>query len=73
MEEMPKMLDWINSLTAVDIATYIGAFLALIGLFFVGTKLVKKVSQKQNVKNGTGIQVGGNLVIGGKNESKSDR
>ncbi|WP_010604789.1 hypothetical protein [Pseudoalteromonas maricaloris] len=66
------MIDWLNTLTGNDIATYIGAFLAFIGLFFVGSKILNKNSQKQKVKNGTGIQVGGNLTIGEKNDSKGD-
>lgn len=66
------MIDWLNTLTGNDIATYIGAFLALVGLFFVGSKIINKTAQKQKIKNGTGIQVGGNLTIGDKDESKSN-
>ncbi|EHA1080341.1 hypothetical protein WAX88_03720 [Photobacterium damselae subsp. damselae] len=66
------MIDWLNSLTGTDIATYLGAVFGLIGLFFLGSKIINKTAQSQKVKNGTGIQVGGNLIIGGKDESKSD-
>ncbi|MCE2593522.1 hypothetical protein K6Y31_01660 [Motilimonas cestriensis] len=66
------MIDWLNTLTGNDIATYIGALLALVGLFVVGSKIINKTTQKQNVKNGTGIQVGGNLTVGEKDESKSN-
>lgn len=66
------MIDWLNDLNGTDIATYIGALFSLIGLFFVGSKIINKTTQKQKVKNGTGIQVGGNLTIGDKDESKSN-
>jgi len=67
------MLDWLKSLSGPDIATYIGVVLGLIGLLYAGTKIVNRNSQKQKIKNGTGIQVGGNLTIGREDESKSNR
>ncbi len=66
------MINWFNALSAPDLATYIGVVLGLIGILYAGTKIVNRNSQKQKVKNGTGIQVGGNLTIGNKNEPKSD-
>lgn len=66
------MIGWLSNLTGTDIATYLGAIIGLIGLFFVGSKIINKTTQSQKVKNGTGIQVGGNLTIGGKDESKID-
>jgi flagellar biogenesis protein FliO len=66
------MIGWLNNLTGTDIATYLGAIIGIIGLFFVGAKIINKITQSQNVKNGTGIQVGGNFIIGGKDESKID-
>jgi len=68
------MLDWLNNTIGTDIATYIGVFLAFIGFFMVGKKISNNNNnQKQSVKNGTGIQVGGDLIIGKKDEPKSDR
>ena len=66
------MIGWLNNLTGTDIATYLGAIIGLIGLFFVGSKIINKTTQSQKVKNGTGVQVGGSLIIGGKDESKID-
>lgn len=66
------MLDWLNNTIGTDIATYVGVALALIGFFIVGKKISNKFTQKQSIKNGTGIQVGGNLTIGKDDESKSN-
>ena len=66
------MIGWLSNLTGTDIATYLGAIIGLIGLFFVGSKIINKTTQSQKVKNGTGIQVGGNLTIGDQDESKID-
>ncbi|MEA2018547.1 MAG: hypothetical protein U9N59_08870 [Campylobacterota bacterium] len=60
------MIDWLNTNIGADIATYIGTFLALISFFIVGKKVFNKINQKQSVKNGTGIQVGGNYTVGKK-------
>ncbi|EHW0638300.1 hypothetical protein ABMX92_21710 [Vibrio vulnificus] len=67
------MLDWLKSLSGPDIATYVGVIIGLVGLVYAGTKIVNRNSQKQKIKNGTGIQVGGNLTIGSVDESKSNR
>lgn len=67
------MLDWLKSLSGPDVATYIGVVIGLVGLLYAGTKIVNRNSQKQKIKNGTGIQVGGNLTIGSVDESKSNR
>lgn len=67
------MFDWLKSLSGPDIATYVGVIIGLVGLLYSGTKIVNRISQSQKVKNGTGIQVGGNLTIGNIDESKSNR
>ncbi|MGZ8171886.1 MULTISPECIES: hypothetical protein [Methylobacter] len=56
------MIDWLNKFIGTDWATYIGAFLAIVTLF-VGSSKIWKKSQKQNIKNGNGIQAGGNVII----------
>lgn len=56
------MIEWLNEHIGSDTATYLGTFLAIIALVYGGTKLVKK-TQKQSVKNGNGIQAGGNVTI----------
>ncbi|WP_283597588.1 hypothetical protein [Photobacterium phosphoreum] len=56
------MVEWLNQHIGADAATYLGTFLAIVALVYGGSKIVKKV-QKQNVKNGNGIQAGGNVTI----------
>lgn len=56
------MIEWLNNNIGADAATYLGTFLAIIALIYGGSKVVKK-SQKQNVKDGSGIQVGGNFTV----------
>ncbi|MFY2162527.1 hypothetical protein ACOSZG_19745 [Vibrio alginolyticus] len=64
------MVEWLNQHIGADAATYLGTFLAIIALIYGGSKIVKK-SQKQNVKNGNGIQAGGNVTINVKTEKES--
>ncbi|MDD9197486.1 hypothetical protein PVK62_16800 [Aliivibrio sp. S3MY1] len=63
------LLDWLNDMVGTDWATYVGVFLTVIGLL-VGSKTIKKIKQKQAIKNGTGIQSGGdvNITIVGKDK-----
>ncbi|EGQ8006774.1 hypothetical protein OL318_004581 [Vibrio parahaemolyticus] len=56
------MIEWLNQHVGADAATYLGTFLAVVALVYGGSKFVKRV-QKQNVKNGNGIQAGGNVTI----------
>ncbi|HIF5698536.1 TPA: hypothetical protein ACX3DO_004434 [Vibrio parahaemolyticus] len=56
------MIEWLNQYVGADAATYLGTFLAVVALVYGGSKFVKRV-QKQNVKNGNGIQAGGNVTI----------
>ena len=56
------MMEWLNNNIGADAATYLGTFLAIVALIYGGSKVVKK-SQKQKVKDGNGIQVGGNFTV----------
>lgn len=59
-----RMIEWLNQHVGADAATYLGTFLAVVALVYGGSKIVKRVQkQKQNVKNGNGIQAGGNVTI----------
>ena len=61
-----------DTLSFVDIATYLSLFVGIVALF-IGSKVIKKksISQRQTVKNGVGIQVGRDLNVKNK-EVKSD-
>lgn len=56
------MIEWLNQTIGADAATYLGTFLAIVALIWGGSKVVKK-SQKQTVKGGSGIQVGGSINV----------
>lgn len=57
------MLDFLNETIGADVATYVGTFLAVVGLI-IGTKtIVNRSKQVQKVKNGKGIQANGNVTI----------
>lgn len=67
------MLEWLNNNIGSDWATYAGLLLAVVSLFWGGSKLLfrKKITQTAKVKGGTVVQVGGNMQTGNNNESKS--
>lgn len=66
------MLEWLNKNIGLDWATYAGLLLAIVSLFWGGSKLLfrNKVTQTAKIKGGTVVQVGGNMQTGNKNESK---
>ena len=57
------MLDFLNETIGADAATYIGTFLAVVGLFIGAKTIVNRSKQVQKVKNGKGIQANGNVTI----------
>lgn len=70
------IIDYIKNLSLVEIVTYLGFILTLIG-FTCYTYKIKvlnrnKISQKSIVKNGVSVQAGGNVHMEGINESKSN-
>jgi len=67
------MLEWLNNNIGSDWATYAGLLLAVVSLFWGGSKLFfrSKVTQTAKVESGTVVQVGGNMQTGNNNESKS--
>ena len=62
------MLDFLNEHIGIEEATYIGMFLAVIALFFGAKKVLNRIKQIQKVKNGNGIQAGGNVTINNSQE-----
>ncbi len=69
------MLEWLNRSIGTDWATYIGAFLGIIALFWGSNKLTTQNTNKQlqkSGKNSTNIQVGGDITINPANHDKSN-
>ena len=70
------IIDYIKGLSLVEIVTYLGFILTLIGApyYVYRAKVInrKKISQKSIVKNGISVQAGGNVHMEGVNESKSN-